>query len=151
MNSRAMSALASSLAAVILLAGCGGDSDEEKKDEESAPAPTSGQVTQENMPELPTLNEQEGVRKDLADAKCDRDGSGKWTGSGTMKNTSDKDLTFVVSFSVAATEGGTVRARAVEVVDLKAGEEAEISQKEFFTSTEDGLQCVITANRGVKA
>lgn len=142
--------LAATTATTLLLSACSSN-DDEKADKSAAADGTAASASQSEIVQPPALNDQEGTKKDLADAKCEADKDGNWTGSGTVTNSSEKDLTYVVSFSIAATEGGTVRARAMEVLDLKAGESKEIKKENFFTTTEGGVQCVITVNRGTKA
>lgn len=99
---------------------------------------------------FPEIEHAEGRRIDLTDARCDAS-KGSWSGSGTVRNSSDKATTYGVSFAVAEVDGGSVRGRAVALVDLRPGESKPVVKKDFLTATETGLRCVIMVVRGGKA
>lgn len=113
-----------------------------------APFPSSGPM-QRDMPQLPELTGQQGARRDLTKDQCQAK-DGKWSASGTVTNSADKAMVYIVSFSVATQEGGMVRGRAVETLTLKAGESEELTKKDFFSSSEQGLHCVTMVLRGNK-
>lgn len=144
---KAISATAAVLIAGALglgVAGCSGQEEQSPP----APFPSSGPM-QQNMPQLPQLANQEGARRDLTGDKCEAK-DGKWSAWGTVKNSTDKAMVYVVAFSVATQQGGMVRGRSIDTLTLKAGESKQISQDAFFTSDEGNMHCVTLVLRGTR-
>lgn len=114
-------------AVVAVLSACGGspspsDTDQSKGDKSTLPRISAGTV----MPEA------------LAAAHCSSNEDGRWKANGSVKNPTDRKLSFEVLIHVGPANGKDGRAHVQAVDDLKPGKSADWSVSNVSADDPDG-------------
>ena len=140
-NGAMRSGVASAIAVLAVLSavqGCTSSGGEETNPESAA---------QEVRTAQPPANQPEGAAKDLREVKCAADsGSGEWSFSAKLSNTSDKPSEYTVRVHVVKKQGSTVVGSHEIKQKVDPGKTVDIKQDRFAKPEEAAaqLQCVPT-------
>ena len=102
-------------ACLFALSGCGGDGDDNAKDTpKSSPSVSTGSSSAS-----PKAPKEQLATADLTAFLCSPDAAGKWTATGVLSNTSEKERSYQVTVFVGAGNAG--EARVADVADVAPG------------------------------
>ena len=127
--------LAVALAALSLLAACGG----------SPAKPTAG-TTKDDKSTLAEVGPGTVLPEALVETHCVREDDGSWRASGVVKNTEAKKLSFDVRIHIGPSAGKSGTAQVVHVAGLKPGKTAPWGVQKVITDDPAGpcqLQVVV--------
>ncbi|WP_040167200.1 hypothetical protein [Microbacterium gorillae] len=136
-RARGMAALVL-VGAVILLAACFGGRPDGGATGTPGPDPASTVPSGDNG----DLTDPVGARDALVDDACAADEGGVWSGTGTIRNTGEGAVTYLVRFSVVDVTTHAVLGSGDQELTVEAGASAPVAVPAFYTQDGDAeLSC----------
>lgn len=137
---RRLSVMSAVLIMALAAGGCSGDDDEDSKGSSSSTSDSPGSESSVPSGDNGDLENPVGARNDLVDFKCAKH-DGKWSASGTVKNATDDDTTYLVQVSVHSAETGTVVGSKDDTLDVKAGKKVDFDFGNIYSGDDKNLEC----------
>ncbi|MBC7629888.1 hypothetical protein [Aeromicrobium sp.] len=135
-----MRVLASAMALLLVLAGCGGSSEKAATSTDSTQNPSTAGAPGATSP----LQSPTGVStpEALSRFRCVKGSKGRWTASGHLSNDSKNKVTFQVTVYVGQATGGAEEASTKQVSDVAGGDSVTFMMG-AVPAPKDGGRCYV--------